>query len=74
MYTIQVFTKTDGKPEVGKKVQVFYKGFFNGNTQEMKTDEKGEAHFDYDNGRGEVYVNGRRAYEGEICGRVIVYI
>ena len=74
MYTIQVFTKSDGKPLKDKRVQVFYEGFFRGNTQEQRTDERGEAHFDYDNGRGEVYVNGRWAYEGEIAGRIVVYV
>ena len=74
MYTIKVITETDGRPVKGKRVQVFYKGFFRGNTREQRTNDEGETHFDYDNGHGEVYVDGRRAYEGEIAGRVLVYV
>lgn len=74
MYTIKVITEKDGRPVEGRRVQVFYKGVFRGNTREQETNNEGEAHFDYDNGRGEVYVNGRWAYEGEIAGRIVVYV
>ena len=39
-----------------------------------KYNDEGEAHFDYDNGDGQVYVGGQAVYEGYISGRKVVYI
>ena len=51
-----------------------FEGFFRDSTEDKYTDYDGEAHFDYDNGTGTIYVNGRKAYEGRIEGRKVVYI
>ncbi len=74
MFTVQVFEKSSGKPAYYKKVGIVFKGFFRGSTKNIYTDRDGEAHFDYDNGEGKIYVNGQIVYEGEISGRKIVYI
>jgi hypothetical protein len=74
MFTVQVFEKSTGKPAYYKKVSVNFDGFFRGATKDVYTDRDGEAHFDYDNGTGTIYVQGRKVYEGEIRGRKIVYI
>lgn len=74
MFTIQVFEKRTGKPAYYKKVAVSFHGFFRGMTKTIYTDRNGEAHFDYDNGRGIIYVQGEKVYDGEISGRKIVYI
>lgn len=74
MFTVKVIEKSTGKPAYYKKVAVIFKGFFRGATKDVYTDRDGEAHFDYDNGHGTIYVQGDNVYEGEISGRMIVYI
>lgn len=74
MFTIKVVDRSSGRPVFGKKVQVFFDGFFRGHTSNEYTDDEGEAHFDYDNGDGKVYVGSEEVYEGYISGRKIVYI
>lgn len=74
MYTIKVIDHRDGKPVEYAKVGIVYHGFFRGSTKDLRTDFNGEAHFDYDNGNGKVYVNGEVKYDGEISGRIVVYI
>lgn len=74
MFTIQVFEKSSGKPAYYKKVGIIFHGFFRGSTKDIYTDRNGEAHFDYDNGNGTIYVQGREVFDGEISGRMIVYI
>lgn len=74
MFTVKVVEKSTGKPAYYKKVGVIFSGFFRGSTKDIYTDRDGEAHFDYDNGRGTIYVQGKKVYEGEISGRKIVYI
>lgn len=74
MYTVQVIDKRDGKPVEYAKVGIVYDGFFRGSTRDLRTDDKGEAHFDYDNGYGRIFVNGQERYHGEICGRMVVYL
>ena len=74
MFTIKVIEQKTGKPAYYKKVAVIFDGFFRGSTRNVYTDRDGEAHFDYDNGRGTIYVQGRKVYEGEIQGRKIIYI
>ena len=74
MYTIKVIDTRDGRPVEYTKVGVVYHGFFPGSTKDLSTDSNGEAHFDYDNGNGEVYVNGKKPYDGEIKGRIVIYI
>ena len=48
--------------------------FFRGHTSSQYTDNEGEAHFDYDNGDGQVYVGSQPVYKGYISGRKVVYI
>lgn len=74
MFTVKVIDHRDGRPAEYKKVGIVFKGFFRGLTKDLRTDEYGEAHFDYDNGEGTIYVDGKPAYEGYIEGRIIVYI
>lgn len=74
MFTVKVIEQSTGKPAYYKKVTVFFDGFFRGATKDVYTDRDGEAHFDYDNGRGTIYVQGTKVYEGEIRGRKIIYI
>lgn len=74
MYTIQVIDQRDGKPAENKRVGIVYNGFFRGSTRDIRTDRRGEAHFDYDNGDGKVYVDGEPRWEGYIQGRIVVYI
>ena len=74
MFTIQVFEKSTGKPAYNKRVGVVFHGFFRGVTKDVYTDRDGEAHFDYDNGKGTIYIQGKSVYDGEISGRKILYI
>lgn len=74
MFTIQVIDHRDGKPAVYKKVGISFNGFFGGSTRDIRTDDRGEAHFDYRNGDGKVYVDGECRWEGYLEGRVVVYI
>ena len=74
MFTIKVVEQSSGRPCSGNKVQVFFDVFFRGHTSSQYTDNEGEAHFDYDNGDGTIYVQGKKVYVGEIRGRKIVYI
>lgn len=74
MFTIQVIERSTGKPAYYKKVAVSFHGFFRGMTNTEYTDRSGEAHFNYDNGNGIIYVQGEKVYDGEISGRKIIYI
>lgn len=74
MFTIQVIEMRNGRPLKNARVQAFFEGWFRGHTSEEWTNEEGEVTFDYDNGKGEIYVNGKRAFEGEIYGHRRVYV
>lgn len=74
MFTVQVFYKNTGKPAKSQRVSCSLGGFFGGVTKEQYTNENGEAHFDYDPKSGEVYVNGKTAFKGNISGRVVIYV
>lgn len=74
MFTVKVIDKRDGKPVEGKRVSVSFDGFFRGSTRDHYTDLEGEAHFSEDNGSGDIYVSGRSVYNGDIAGRIIIYI
>ncbi len=74
MFTIKVIDRRNGQPVEGKKVQIFFDGFFRGHTGEQYTSSDGESHFSEDNGHGEVFVGRERVYRGDIGGRVVVYI
>ncbi len=74
MFTVQVLDHRDGQPLEYKTVAVQYSGFAGGFTRDVKTDYRGEAHFDYRNGEGKIYVGSEVVYEGEISGRIVVYL
>ena len=74
MFTILVIDKYDGKPAKDERVSVYFKGWFRGSTDDKYTNREGEVHFNEENGEGIVYVNGRNRYEGEIAGRIVIYI
>lgn len=75
MVTIQVVNTKTGKPEENKKVYItFGSGWGKKSTEDVWTDDRGEAHFDAKPGEGKVVVNGSKEYEGMTEGRVVVYI
>jgi len=74
MFTVKVIDHRDGQPLEYKTVAVHYSGFFGGQTCDVKTDYRGEAHFDYRNGEGKIYVGSKMVYEGEISGQIVVYV
>lgn len=74
MFTVQVIEESSGRPAYNKKVGIIFHGLLRGCTKDIYTDRNGEAHFDYDNGRGAIYVGGRKMYDGEISGRRVIYI
>ena len=73
MITVKVVRQSSGNPAVGEEVSLGF-GFGRGVTGRERTDSNGEAHFDADNGEGEVYVNGSQKHKGYLSGRVVVYI
>jgi hypothetical protein len=73
MFTVKVIDRSDGKPVEDKKVSVIFEGLFRGCADQC-TDVIGEAHFTEDNGTGDIYINGRSVYHGEIAGRIVIYI
>jgi hypothetical protein len=73
MFTIKVIEGSTGKPAKSQRVCVGFDGILRGMTKEEYTDANGEVHFDYDNGEGDVFINGRKAFNGKIEGRVIIY-
>lgn len=74
MVTIQVIKQSNGKPEKNARVQVVFDGLMRGVSRTYKTDDKGEAHIASDPGKGKVMVNGNRKFEGDVRGRVVIYI
>jgi len=77
MVTIKVVSKSSGKPLKDMKVRIYKTGGFFGGGYiggEVRTDSSGEAHFDIEPCKGEVSVNGSKVYEGDISGRVVVYV
>lgn len=74
MFTVQVIEESTGRPAYYKKVGIIFHGLFRGGTKNIYTDRNGEAHFDYDNGNGTIYVGGKKMYDGYISGRKIIYI
>lgn len=74
MFTVKVIDHRGGKPLEYKTVAVHYSGLFGGKTCDVKTDYRGEAHFDYRNGEGKIYVGSEIVYEGDISGIIVVYV
>lgn len=74
MFSVKVYWKSSGKPAKGKKVGVAFEGLMRGVTRDLYTDADGNVDFDYDPGKGTIFVDGRTAYKGKIEGRVILYV
>lgn len=75
MITVKVVYKSSGKPAEGKKVALGKDGLLTGGVTHGKwTNSRGEAHFDTSSGHGKVFVSGSTEYEGELSGRIVVYI
>lgn len=74
MFTVKVVERSNGRPVKSKKVSVIFNGLFRGCAKDQYTDTVGEAHFSEDNGKGNIYIDGRSVYEGEIAGRIVIYI
>ncbi len=74
MVTVKVIYRNNGKPAKDEKVALGFDSWARGVTQDVWSDEAGEAHFDADPGDGDIFVNGSTVYKGDIRGRVIVYI
>ena len=71
MVTIQLFSKSNGKPVSNTKVRVYEKGH---GVYHEYTDSNGEAHFSsLSPCEGDVYVDGDTVYTGRLEGRTIVY-
>jgi len=75
MVTVRVMSRNSGRPVKGKKVALATGGLLSGGvTHGQWTDSNGDAHFDVKPNHGKVYVSGTKEYEGNLFGRVIVYI
>lgn len=73
MFIVQVIQQKTGKPAEGKRVSVYFDSFMR-SSAEGRTDKKGEAAFDNENGNGKVKVDGKELYKGNISGRVTVFV
>ena len=71
MITVQVVSRSTGKPLSGKKVYVGFSGLRGG--LEGFTDSNGNVHLNADPGSGEVFVSGSRVHQGYLSGRIVVY-
>lgn len=74
MITVKVILQSSGKPVEHKRVSLGFSSLLRGVTSSEYTNKSGEAHFDADNGEGEVYINGSSKHKGYLSGRVVVYI
>lgn len=73
MITIQVLSKSSGKPVSGAKVHVVFNSFLRGFI-EGQTNSEGIITFNVDNGAGKISVNGNRIFDGEIKGKMVFHI
>jgi len=74
MVTVRVFYADSGKPAERVKVALSFSGILRGVTGDEFTDRNGEAFFDVKPGSGKVFVKGKKAFEGALSGRIVVYI
>lgn len=75
MITVKVVHESSGKPAHGRRVALgFSEGIRQSMTSSERSDDSGEAHFEVDNGTGEVFVDGSRKHRGYLKGRIVVYI
>ena len=73
MVTIQVISRSTGKPIKNQRVGIVFDGIVRGHTSDEYTDTNGEVHFDVNPGSGRVYVAGSKDFEGHISGRTLIY-
>lgn len=75
MITVKVVWQSTGKPAEGRKVSLGFNALFSGGvTNSEYTDRNGEAHFNSENGDGQVFVDGSTKHKGYLSGRIVVYI
>lgn len=75
MVSVKVVRKSSGNPVEGAKVALGISELLRGGvTSGVRTDSRGEAHFDIKPGRGKVFVNGSTEHEGHLSGRIVIYI
>jgi len=74
MITIKLYYKGSSEPASGYDVSLGFDSSWRGVTSRQSTNSNGEAHFDSDDGQGEVYVNGDKKYSGYLSGQVTVYV
>jgi len=74
MVTIRVLFADSGKPAERVKVSLGFSGLLRGVTGDEFTDKNGDTHFDVKSGSGKVFVKGKKVHEGNLSGRVVVYI
>ncbi|MBE9221583.1 hypothetical protein IQ215_02630 [Cyanobacterium stanieri LEGE 03274] len=74
MITVQVISRSSGKPATGKRVNISFDSLFRGMGREQRTDSRGQAHFSHDPGNGKVYVDGRTVYQGNLKGCIVVHV
>ena len=76
MISVKLVSQSSGKPISGKSVSLGFDGNWlpGGVTKAQRTNSNGEVDFDVSPGKGKVYVDGRNAHEGQLAGRVVVYI
>lgn len=74
MLTVQVVSKSSGKPLKGKKVTLSFDGLLRGMSKPAFTDSRGLVNFDHKPGAGKIFVSGNSVYKGRIEGTTVVYI
>jgi len=75
MVTVKLVWQDTGKPAKDQKVAIGVDSLFSGGvTKSQYTNSEGEAHFDIDPCKGQVFVNGLTKHAGHLSGRVVVYI
>lgn len=73
--TVKAVRKSSREAVKGKKVALGIDAFFSGGVTDIEwTDSEGEAQFSVNPGCGKVFVDGSTKYEGQLSGRVVVYI
>jgi hypothetical protein len=75
MITVKVIWQSSGKPAEGRKVSLGFNALLSGGvTNNEYTNGNGEAHFNTENGEGQVFVDGSTKHKGYLSGRVVVNI
>ena len=74
MVTVQVISRSTGKPVQGRRVSIGFDGLTRGFSKDGRTDANGEVHFTNDPGKGTIYVDGSNKHQGRIEGRTVIYV